>query len=38
LGELKAGNPVMVLGDLNDSELAVSSEIILGEAPFKTCV
>ncbi|MEJ8561236.1 endonuclease/exonuclease/phosphatase family protein [Yoonia sp. GPGPB17] len=35
LKELEAGNPVMVLGDFNDSEHAVSSEIISGEAPFK---
>lgn len=35
LAELDAGNPVMVLGDFNDSEYAVSSEIISGEAPFK---
>jgi len=33
--ELQAGNPVMVLGDFNDSENAVSSEIIAGERPFK---
>ncbi len=33
--ELKAGNPVMVVGDFNDGEHAVSSEIIAGEAPFK---
>ena len=33
--ELKAGNPVMVLGDFNDGEHAVSSEIVAGEAPFK---
>lgn len=33
--ELEAGNPVMVLGDFNDSEHAVSSEIITGENPFK---
>lgn len=33
--ELKAGNPVMVLGDFNDAENAVSSEIISGEHPFK---
>jgi endonuclease/exonuclease/phosphatase family metal-dependent hydrolase len=33
--EINAGNPVIVLGDLNDSENAVSSEIIAGEAPFK---
>ena len=35
LTELDAGNPVMVLGDFNDSEHAVSSEILTGEAPFK---
>lgn len=35
LEELEAGNPVMVLGDFNDSEYAVSSEIITGETPFK---
>ncbi|MEL6837774.1 MAG: endonuclease/exonuclease/phosphatase family protein [Pseudomonadota bacterium] len=35
LAELDAGNPVMVLGDFNDSEHAVSSEIITGEAPFR---
>lgn len=35
LKELEAGNPVMVLGDFNDSEHAVSSEIICGENPFK---
>ena len=33
--ELKAGNPVMVLGDFNDGEHAVSSEIVAGESPFK---
>ncbi len=33
--ELEAGNPVMVLGDFNDGEHAVSSEIISGETPFK---
>ncbi len=33
--ELTQGHPVMVLGDFNDSEHAVSSEIITGEAPFK---
>ncbi|MEX3014267.1 endonuclease/exonuclease/phosphatase family protein [Gymnodinialimonas hymeniacidonis] len=33
--ELNQGHPVMVLGDFNDSEHAVSSEIITGEAPFK---
>ena len=35
LAELQAGNPVMVLGDFNDSEHAVSSEIITGETAFK---
>ena len=33
--ELHAGHPVMVLGDFNDSEHSVSSEIITGESPFK---
>ncbi len=33
--ELKDGNPVIVMGDFNDHENAVSSEIIAGEAPFK---
>ncbi len=35
LKSLDAGQPVMVLGDFNDSEHAVSTEIITGEAPFK---
>ena len=35
LKDLEAGHPVMVLGDFNDSEHAVSTEIITGEAPFK---
>ncbi|WP_299732542.1 endonuclease/exonuclease/phosphatase family protein [uncultured Tateyamaria sp.] len=35
VSELQAGNPVMVLGDFNDGEHAVSSEIISGETPFK---
>ena len=35
VAELDAGNPVMVLGDYNDGEHAVSSEIIAGEKPFK---
>lgn len=35
LNELTQGRPVMVLGDFNDSEHAVSSEIITGETPFK---
>ncbi|UZD89648.1 endonuclease/exonuclease/phosphatase family protein [Cognatishimia activa] len=33
--ELELGRPVMVTGDFNDGEHAVSSEIISGEAPFK---
>lgn len=33
--ELQKGRPVMVLGDFNDGEHAVSSEIISGEKPFK---
>lgn len=33
--ELDAGHPVIVLGDFNDGEHAVSSEIIAGELPFK---
>ena len=33
--ELEQGRPVMVLGDFNDGEHAVSSEIIAGENPFK---
>ncbi len=33
--ELQAGHPVIVLGDFNDGEHAVSSEIISGEVPFK---
>jgi endonuclease/exonuclease/phosphatase family metal-dependent hydrolase len=35
LKELNHGKPVMVLGDFNDGENAVSSEIISGEVPFK---
>ena len=35
LKSLRAGEPVMVLGDFNDGEHAVSSEIISGERPFK---
>lgn len=35
VAELEQGRPVMVLGDFNDSEHAVSTEIISGEAPFK---
>ena len=33
--ELAAGTPVIAMGDYNDGEHAVSSEIISGEAPFK---
>ncbi|MFV1923045.1 MAG: endonuclease/exonuclease/phosphatase family protein [Methylotenera sp.] len=33
--ELVQDNPVMVLGDFNDSEYSVSSSIIKGERPFK---
>jgi endonuclease/exonuclease/phosphatase family metal-dependent hydrolase len=35
LDELHRGRPVMVLGDFNDGEHAVSSEIVSGEIPFK---
>ncbi len=35
IAELEQGNPVLVLGDFNDGEHAVSSEIISGETPFK---
>ena len=35
LDELATGAAVMVLGDFNDGEHAVSSEIISGERPFK---
>lgn len=35
LEELKLGRPVMALGDFNDGEHAVSSEIITGEVPFR---
>ncbi len=35
LDELDKGHPVMVLGDFNDGEHAVSSEIISGERPFR---
>ena len=33
--ELKQGNPVMALGDFNDSEYSVTSAVIKGERPFK---
>lgn len=35
LDDLHAGSPVIVLGDFNDNEHAVSTEIISGETPFK---
>ncbi len=35
LKEIDLGRPVMVMGDFNDGEHAVSSEIISGETPFK---
>ncbi|MEP5728370.1 MAG: endonuclease/exonuclease/phosphatase family protein [Sulfitobacter sp.] len=35
VAELRQGHPVMVLGDFNDNQHAVSSEIITGEVPFK---
>lgn len=35
LAELKKNRPVMVLGDFNDGEHAVSTEIITGETAFK---
>ncbi len=35
VAEIRLGNPVVVLGDLNDGEHAVSSEIIAGEKPFR---
>ncbi|HHS94458.1 MAG TPA: alpha-1,4 polygalactosaminidase [Rhodobacterales bacterium] len=35
VAELERGHPVIALGDFNDGEHAVSSEIIAGEVPFK---
>ncbi|WP_137702940.1 endonuclease/exonuclease/phosphatase family protein [Marimonas lutisalis] len=35
LAELDRGRPVMAMGDFNDGEHAVSSEIVTGELPFK---
>ena len=35
IAELEAGHPVIAMGDFNDGENAVSSEIISGERPFK---
>lgn len=33
--ELAEGRPVIVMGDMNDADNAVSSQIIAGEVPFK---
>ncbi|MEP5632525.1 MAG: endonuclease/exonuclease/phosphatase family protein [Tateyamaria sp.] len=35
VAELKAGYPVIVMGDFNDAEHSTSAEIISGEHPFK---
>jgi len=35
VGEIGRGRPVIVLGDFNDGEHAVSTEIITGETPFR---
>ena len=35
IGELRQGRPVIVMGDFNDHENAVSSEIVAGEVPFR---
>lgn len=35
LDELETGNPVMAMGDFNDSEHAVSSAIVAGETPLR---
>lgn len=35
VSEIRKGHPVVVTGDFNDGEDAVSSEIITGEIPFK---
>jgi endonuclease/exonuclease/phosphatase family metal-dependent hydrolase len=35
VAELQAGHPVIALGDFNDGEHSVSSEIVAGEAPFR---
>lgn len=35
VAELEQGRPVMVMGDFNDGDHAVSSEIVSGERPFK---
>ena len=33
--ELALDNPVLVLGDMNDGDQAVSSAVIIGERPYK---
>ena len=35
VAEIEAGYPVMAMGDFNDGEHAVSSEIVSGEDPFR---
>ena len=35
IAELKAGHPVLALGDFNDGMHTVSNEIISGEVPFR---
>ncbi|MEM9737470.1 MAG: endonuclease/exonuclease/phosphatase family protein, partial [Pseudomonadota bacterium] len=35
VAELRRGRPVIALGDFNDNEYAVSTEIVSGERPFK---
>lgn len=35
VAELRAGHPVIAMGDFNDGEHTVSSEIIAGEVPFR---
>ena len=35
VADLRAGRPVIVLGDMNDADTAVSSEILVGETPFR---
>ena len=35
VAELDAGHPVIAMGDFNDGENAVSSEIVAGERPFR---
>ncbi|WP_101068838.1 endonuclease/exonuclease/phosphatase family protein [Roseovarius salinarum] len=35
VAEIEAGHPVIALGDFNDGETSVSSEIVAGERPFR---